>query len=232
MVQRKRRPRLPADGGTTTATPVNQSGTTTTTPSTTNNTSNSAKPGNSSLHSSLTLAPSQSRPARSTSYTTAGVAGVLYGDLISWALREVVLKYRHRTTVARARKMVPTFPIGHTPTPSPNHPDLRYSDKNVHADCANCSVTVSASRYAQHLEKCMGRGGRVSSRAASARLRASAERAEREDSEDAAASTTFGHRRRRSAQHDAETGQKGGTKRRRSSPAPISGSLPPSGRNR
>jgi len=45
-------------------------------------------------------------------------------------------------------------------------------DRVVNIECANCGATVSASRYASHLEKCLGKGGRSSSRAASARLRA------------------------------------------------------------
>lgn len=56
------------------------------------------------------------------------------------------------------------------------------ADKNVNVECSNCSTSTSASRYAQHLEKCLGRGGRTSSRTASARLKASAEKAVRESS--------------------------------------------------
>lgn len=238
MVQRKRRPRVPNDGVTPTSSQQTGGGNVGSGASgggvgSTSNTATNKKPSNSaSLAACLTLA--QTRPSRNTSYTAAGVAGVLYGDLISWAIRQVVIKYKHRTTVARSRaKIVPPIPSNHTSgISSTNYPDLHYSEKNVHATCSNCEATVSASRYAQHLEKCLGRGGRVSSRAASARLKASAERAEREDSEDAAAITTYGHRRRRTAQHDAETGQKGSTKRRRASPAPISTTLPPTGRNR
>jgi Sgf11 (transcriptional regulation protein) len=54
-------------------------------------------------------------------------------------------------------------------------------------ECSNCSSSTAASRYAQHLEKCLGRGGRTSSRAASARLKASAEKAEKEAALDDAA---------------------------------------------
>eukprot|EP00871_Galdieria_phlegrea_P000095 jgi/Galph1/1086/GphlegSOOS_G5781.1 len=39
--------------------------------------------------------------------------------------------------------------------------------------CTQCGVHVAASRYAAHLEKCLGKGGRLSSRAASLRLRTS-----------------------------------------------------------
>lgn len=59
-----------------------------------------------------------------------------------------------------------------------------HSDKNVNVECSNCSSSTAASRYAQHLEKCLGRGGRTSSRAASARLKASAEKAEKEAAAD------------------------------------------------
>eukprot|EP00179_Madagascaria_erythrocladioides_P008852 CAMPEP_0198326198 /NCGR_PEP_ID=MMETSP1450-20131203/13793_1 /TAXON_ID=753684 ORGANISM="Madagascaria erythrocladiodes, Strain CCMP3234" /NCGR_SAMPLE_ID=MMETSP1450 /ASSEMBLY_ACC=CAM_ASM_001115 /LENGTH=114 /DNA_ID=CAMNT_0044030147 /DNA_START=24 /DNA_END=368 /DNA_ORIENTATION=- len=41
-------------------------------------------------------------------------------------------------------------------------------------ECSNCGSSIAAARYAPHLEKCLGRGGRHSSRAASARLRAAA----------------------------------------------------------
>jgi hypothetical protein len=65
---------------------------------------------------------------------------------------------------------------GAAPAPS----GLLHSDKNVNVECSVCASSIAAARYAQHLEKCLGRGGRSSSRAASARLKASAERAEKE----------------------------------------------------
>ncbi|EME25895.1 uncharacterized protein Gasu_64450 [Galdieria sulphuraria] len=37
--------------------------------------------------------------------------------------------------------------------------------------CSHCGSLVASSRYAAHLEKCLGKGGRLSSRAASLRLR-------------------------------------------------------------
>lgn len=69
---------------------------------------------------------------------------------------------------------------GSLPSPESSPSGVLLSDKNVNVECTNCSSSTAASRYAQHLEKCLGRGGRSSSRAASARLKASAEKAEKE----------------------------------------------------
>lgn len=172
----------------------------------------------------LTL--SQARRPRDMTYTPAGVAAVLYADLISWAVREVAMRYRLRTYLTHARAQLAPPILSRTSAPS--HPALHYSEKGVNAECSNCQSNVSASRYAQHLEKCLGRGGRVSSRAASARLKASAERAEREESEEQS------NRRRRAGTSDGDSSSKS-SKRRRSSPVPgaaVRSGLPPSGRNR
>lgn len=61
--------------------------------------------------------------------------------------------------------------------------ERKKATKNVNVVCSNCNGSIAAARYAQHLEKCLGRGGRSSSRAASARMKASAKRAEKEDME-------------------------------------------------
>lgn len=175
------------------------------------------------------LTQSQARPARPNAYTNAGVTGVLYAELVSWAIREVAVRYRHRTSVTRARaKLIAPItmdPTYNTNTNNSSGLQLHYQDKAINATCTNCASTVSASRYAQHLEKCLGRGGRMSSRAASARLKASAEREEREDDEDTgntpAAGTVSHGRRRRAATADSDL-RTGNTKRhRRSSPAPT-----------
>lgn len=50
--------------------------------------------------------------------------------------------------------------------------------------CSHCGSTVASSRYAAHLEKCLGKGGRLSSRAASLRLRNSACEVDQNASED------------------------------------------------
>lgn len=185
-------------------------------------------------------------------FTVAEVAVHLYQDMINWAISEVAVQFkrnvflnaesdRHRAAIAKG----PGSSNSQLAAPK-TASRLLYSEKNVTVECSNCGSNISASRYAQHMEKCMGRGGRMSSRAASARLRASAERAEKE-----AAADLDEHpvRRRRHGSVDAADGSSfgGGTysKRRKMSPVPSGGSasqagsvqnsragLPPSGRTR
>ena len=63
------------------------------------------------------------------------------------------------------------------------HDERKKASKNVNVVCSNCNGSIAASRYAQHLEKCLGRGGRSSSRAASQKLKNNARKAEKEDEE-------------------------------------------------
>lgn len=231
MVNRKRRPRGTVDGTTTTGVQGQAAS------NTGGGSAAGSGPSPAKTPAIASQADSGARLSQGASYTTAGVVGLLYDELITWAIREVAIRYRHRLAVTRIRNRLATVPTSgardrdREREANSQHPELHYSDKNVTATCTNCRSTVSASRYAQHLEKCLGRGGRVSSRAASARLKASAEREERENSEDAAAiSTGFPQRRRRASQHDTEPGPKA-SKRRRPSPAPVPASAS-SGRNR
>lgn len=188
-------------------------------------------------------------------FTTAAVAVHLYNDMINWAISHVAVQFKRSVFLAsEANRYLTAIDAAAL---NPNDPPrtkperygskLLYSDKNVNVECSNCGSSVSASRYAQHFEKCLGRGGRMSSRAASARLRASAERAEKED---AAELDEAPSRRRRSSSVDpADTSFAGGSyaKRRKMSPVPSGGSasasqggsmqhgrggLPPSGRTR
>lgn len=117
-------------------------------------------------------------------------------------------------------------------------------------ECSNCRVSIAASMYAKHVEKCLGRGGRPSSRAASARIRAS-ERADKETAVDTDDART--RRRRHSSaaktsDHDVlpslSSTAHASHKRRKMSPVPggpnssvghsvlNSRGLPPSGRTR
>lgn len=186
-------------------------------------------------------------------FTVAAVAVHLYEDMINWAVSEVAVQFKRNVFLsAEADRQRAALATGagssNTQTTVPKIASrLLYSEKNVTVECSNCGSNISASRYAQHMEKCLGRGGRMSSRAASARLRASAERAEKE-----AAADLDDHpvRRRRHSSADAtmEGGSFGGgtySKRRKMSPVPSGGSvsqagslqhsragLPPSGRTR
>lgn len=235
MVNRKRRPRPSSasaspSGASPPSTPSSRATTQRVTNSYRTPVARSSTPGVDEADPTTTtpllacLALSQTRKSRDTTYTHAGVAGILYADLISWAVREVALRHRLRAHLSRCRaRLAP--PALSTRVSTPSQLMLHYSEKAVNAECSNCHSNVSASRYAQHLEKCLGRGGRVSSRAASARLKASAERAEREESED--------HSQRRRRGGVVNDGDAKNSKRRRASP--LSGAavrLPPSGRHR
>lgn len=242
MVNRKRRPRAQASAAASPSAASPPPAPTATETTTTDATSSDGKPGSCgvSVQSGASeaksaaaapllarLAASQARASRSTTYTTAGVAARLYEDFIRWAVTEVAVQHRLSTHLAASRgRTMPTNPrAGAT---GGGESALQYGEKSVTAECYNCRSTVSASRYAQHLEKCLGRGGRVSSRAASARLKASAERQEREESDEPSVP------RRRRGQADEDAAPKS-TKRRRSSPVPagaVRAGLPPSGRSR
>lgn len=157
-------------------------------------------------------------------FTIAGVAYEMYRHLIDWAVLHTAVDFKRalylRAEALRIQRAVPT---GVVVQRGGYGGGLRYSERNLTVECSNCGANISAARYAQHVEKCLGKGGRMSSRAASARLRASAERAEREGDLDDPP------RRRR---------DEGGGKRRRMSPVPSADSqgnfrgLPPSGRTR
>lgn len=187
-------------------------------------------------------------------FTVAAVAAHLYKDLIDWAVMDVAVQFKRNVFLnaeATRQQAIITAARGNDATrlaAPKTTPRLLYSEKNVTVECSNCGSNISASRYAQHVEKCLGRGGRMSSRAASARLRASAERAEKE-----AAADLDEHpvRRRRHSSVDPSGdghsfGGGGYSKRRKMSPVPSAGSaaasqagalqpgrgLPPSGRTR
>lgn len=188
----------------------------------------------------------------------------LYDDMINWAVTDAAVQFKCNAFLAEeGKRCAAAFTSANgNKTEKGRHEKRRaakvvpggygsrllYSDKNVTVECSNCGSNISASRYAQHVEKCLGRGGRMSSRAASARMRASAERAEKEaaaDMEDQPAR----RRRHGSGFSDMEStsgfGMGGGSKRRKMSPVPSGASaaisqgslagragLPPSGRTR
>lgn len=213
-------------------------------------------------------------------YTNASVALHLYKELVDWAVTEVAVEHRRQAFLSaegssgefgtsRSGPEQTTGDIGtanielgvqtvanngERSKKAGSRSALLYSDKNVNLECSNCGSNISAARYAQHMEKCLGRGGRVSSRAASARLRASAEKAEKEAEID-----DVPFRRRRFSSGAAgdtawEVGSGSGSgsgngvnsKRRKMSPVPSGppiatsatgsaaprGGLPPSGRGR
>lgn len=216
-----------------------------------------------SSSTSSALIPASTTPT-SNHFSVASVALLLFDSLVDWAVRDVAVQFKHRVfrqLEERRRSSIfstastsglsiarVTNPRSTTTTITPtsslnNNPGskLLYSDKNVMVVCSICAVNISASRYAQHVEKCLGRGGRMSSRAATARLRASVERSEKE----AAADLDGPPRRRRHHGNDAESNVGPGShKRRKMSPAPAAAgntgsqgshharSLPPSGRTR
>ncbi|PXF48757.1 hypothetical protein BWQ96_01609 [Gracilariopsis chorda] len=198
-------------------------------------------------------------------FTTADVALRLYEHMINWAVTEVVVQFKRRAYLAHeTKRCTSAFAKVRVADEKGRHEKktlarvvpasygscLLYSERNVTVECSNCNSNISASRYAQHVEKCLGRGGRMSSRAASARLRASAERAEKESQAEMDESPP---RRRRHTSNgndrsadlgDMPTFSSGASKRRRMSPVPSVGSsalsqgstygrgLPPSGRTR
>lgn len=188
----------------------------------------------------------KSSQAHPNSFTLPAVTLHLYNHLIDWAITNVAVRFKHNLylTAEANRHLQLLHPPPTTRNPPTHNPRLLYSDKNVTVECSNCSANVSASRYAQHVEKCLGRGGRTSSRTASARLRASAERERRErdmaDIDDPPA------RRRRHADHADPPFPPIHSKRRKMSPVPAANSaaaahaalhhrsaaLPPSGRTR
>lgn len=193
-------------------------------------------------------------------FTVAGVVLELYKQMIDWAVTDIAVQFKHQVFLAAEVKRQNDIISGGDVTTadaltSERRPPVKevagsygsrllYSEKNVTAECSNCGSNISASRYAQHLEKCLGRGGRQSSRAASARLRASAERAEKEAAADMEDVPPRRRRMGSSAHSDSEImgyGGLGSSKRRKMSPVPSGGSqgafhgragLPPSGRTR
>lgn len=121
-----------------------------------------------------------------TCFTVASVALRLYEQFIDWAVLHFAIQYKHHDyQTVEDRRRAGAFPsTGQryriSIVPESYGSRLHFSEKNVTVKCSNCSANMFAARYAQHMEKCLGRGGRMSSRAASARLRASAEKAERD----------------------------------------------------
>ncbi|CAN8063792.1 unnamed protein product [Agarophyton chilense] len=199
-------------------------------------------------------------------FTVVDVALLLYEHMIKWAVTEVVVQFKRKAYLAHeTKRCTSAFAKVRVADEKGRHEKKRlarvvpgsygscllYSERNVTVVCSNCTSNISASRYAQHVEKCLGRGGRMSSRAASARLRASAERAEKESQAEIDESpqrrrrhTSNGSNDRSADPSDMSAFSTGASKRRRMSPVPSVGStgvsqastygrgLPPSGRTR
>ncbi|KAI0560070.1 transcriptional regulation protein Sgf11 [Gracilaria domingensis] len=199
-------------------------------------------------------------------FTVLDVALRLYEHMIKWAVTEVVVQFKRQAYLAHeTKRCTSAFAKVRVADEKGRHEKKRlarvvpgsygscllYSERNVTVVCSNCTSNISASRYAQHVEKCLGRGGRMSSRAASARLRASAERAEKESQAEMDESpprrrrhTSNGSNDRSADPADMSAFSSGASKRRRMSPVPSVGStgmsqastygrgLPPSGRTR
>lgn len=108
--------------------------------------------------------------------SVAAVALNLYDQLIDWAVLHVSVQFKHQSfAAAEERKKASNLPSSKISIVDDSYGSrLRFSEKNVFVKCSNCSENQSANRYAQHFEKCLGRGGRASSRNANLRLRASA----------------------------------------------------------
>lgn len=130
-------------------------------------------------------------PADRERFTVASVALRLYDQLIDWAVVHFAVQYKHHAFLtAEERRRAGAFTsTGQRSSkisivPGSCGSRLVFSDKNVTVECSNCHTSVAASRYAHHVERCLGRGGRTSSRNASARMRASAERADKDNSLD------------------------------------------------
>lgn len=146
-------------------------------------------------------------------FTVASVALRLYDQLIDWAVLHFAVQYKHHAFLtAEERRRAGAFPsTGQRSSkisivPGSCGSRLVFSDKNVNVECSNCHKNVAASRYAHHFEKCLGFGGRTSSRNASARMRASAERAEKDNSADADDAPTRRKRHSNSSSADNDTG--------------------------
>lgn len=192
-----------------------------------------------------------------TRFSVASVALRLYEQLIDWAVLQFAVQYKHHVYLTtEERRRAGAFPstgqrsssrisIVHGSCGS----SLIFSDKSVTVDCSHCGTSTAASRYALHVEKCLGLGGRMSSRTASQRLRSAAERA---DKDAAADMDDIPTRRRRHSSAASASDHDGGSvsvshashKRRKMSPLTSGGSvsvghgsnnsrgLPPSGRTR
>lgn len=173
------------------------------------------------------------------SFTVPALALHLYEHFIDWAITDVAVTYKHKAYLSSEEKRQKQA----METANPNRAQTRENqrlfwvkDKSVNIECSNCSNTTAASRYAQHIEKCLGLGGRMSSRAASARLRASAERDRERDANEADEAPS---RRKRHSDHSEGSYSSLYSKRRKVSPVPKSralshrsSALPPSGRTR
>ncbi|KAK4536197.1 hypothetical protein CDCA_CDCA07G2222 [Cyanidium caldarium] len=105
----------------------------------------------------------------------------VYGELLDAAMQEAC-REAHREEIVRGcmqdtvwerprgcalRDMAPA-PMAATE----NKPSAgRGGAREVVLTCSHCNSSVAVSRYAPHLERCVGKGGRQSSRAATVRLR-------------------------------------------------------------
>ena len=106
----------------------------------------------------------------------------LYGELLDTAVREAC-REAHREEIVHGCMQDPVWerPRGcalRDMAPAPmaaaaeNKPSGgRGGAREVVLTCSHCKSSVAVSRYAQHLERCVGKGGRQSSRAATVRLR-------------------------------------------------------------
>ncbi|ORZ11119.1 hypothetical protein BCR42DRAFT_421612 [Absidia repens] len=104
--------------------------------------------------------------------TRATVAFSLLGDLIDECVYDVSFQVHRDLKKANSEcQICQTKCSCYVTKPGLDVFGNRFNTNNLPSyECVNCNKTISSSRYAPHLEKCLGLAGRHSSRVASRRL--------------------------------------------------------------
>ncbi|KAG0166669.1 hypothetical protein DFQ28_009911 [Apophysomyces sp. BC1034] len=104
--------------------------------------------------------------------TKAALAFTLLGDLIDECIQDVLFEAHRDIKQSNAIcQICQTRCRSYVAQPGFDIFGSSYNVGNLPSyDCVNCHKTIAASRYAPHLEKCLGLAGRQSSRVATRRL--------------------------------------------------------------
>ncbi|ORZ03093.1 hypothetical protein BCR43DRAFT_559870 [Syncephalastrum racemosum] len=104
--------------------------------------------------------------------TTVSVAFELLSDLIDECIHDVLTDaHRDSKRSIQTCQICQTKCRGYVQRPGLDIFGNAYAGNNLPSyECVNCRKTIAATRYAPHLEKCLGLAGRQSSRVASRRL--------------------------------------------------------------
>ncbi|KAI8073000.1 hypothetical protein BC940DRAFT_315768 [Gongronella butleri] len=121
-----------------------------------------------------TQATLRSLPAESkkTKASVANIALLLLGDLMDECVYDVLFDvHRDVKQAYSVCQICQTKCRIHSQVPGRDIYNNAYNSGNLPSyECVNCQKMISASRYAPHLEKCLGLAGRQSSRVASRRM--------------------------------------------------------------